>query len=367
MPDSPLFDSKAAPTLDPSSRSGRAFSKARKRLRGESVSPSPKKQPRISAPPPIEESGDPNEDETYVDESPVKTNAGAKDFVSLFDEERIPSPDFLGKRNSAAGSSAKEQLTLPVLKQPNSSQGGKAMKSVPGKLIRAISHRSSLPEDSDSLSNLSNGALAKTENGLTNRKRHNASGSDRSSPVSDPTHASTSVFLPPSPTQDGKTKSNRSTNNDFLKRRKKMGTLKADDVKESSLDDDIVDVIELDPISRCRARNRHNSDEDEEQSFLDAFVRRSNEELVDPSQTEPAHELEVLLPDELRSILYISQSQSSEMKERALAESLLKGDAQHPGLSDVWEAGEIERPTAAASDGEEDWEGEGTPWEVGEL
>ena len=146
-----------------------------------------------------------------------------------------------------------------------------------------------------------------------------------------------------------------------------MSTVDDHDLEDSLKDDEIVDVVELEPLSKRTVYNRNSSDDDEDRSFIKAFARQPDENAFDGSQTEPEHELEVHLPEELRGVLYISSSQNSEVKEHAIAESILKGEPSHPGQSIVWGAGEVTRPKWVDSDDEEDWEGEGTPWEVGEM
>ena len=146
-----------------------------------------------------------------------------------------------------------------------------------------------------------------------------------------------------------------------------MNGLNDCDLEDEQQEDESVDVVELTPSSKRIISNRYSSDEDEDSSFLKVSARQDDEQSLDGSQRDTSHRLEVNLPEELRDILYISSSQNSEMKERAIAESLLKGDSSYSGQSAVWGVGEVTRPDLTGSDDEEDWEGEGTPWEVGEL
>ena len=139
---SPSLDTEAhaTSTADPSSRTGRAFSKARKRLRGDSVSPSPKK-PRVSTLRLSEDNDELEEDNSFVDESPVKATTGGKNFITLFEEERIPAPNFSGNArptNKVASTSngAKRRLVFPSQSKdskqiPSSSRPPDAASEIP--------------------------------------------------------------------------------------------------------------------------------------------------------------------------------------------------------------------------------------------
>lgn len=86
----------------------------------------------------------------------------------------------------------------------------------------------------------------------------------------------------------------------------------------------------------------------------------------DPASTEPG-EFDVNLPDHLRRVLAISPSKARDPNEEGVVKGLLTGsrvlhyDAARGG--DVWDVGEI----GDGTEGEEDWEGEPVPWEMGEL
>ena len=358
---SPSLDTEAhaTSTADPSSRTGRAFSKARKRLRGDSVSPSPKK-PRVSTLRLSEDNDELEEDNSFVDESPVKATTGGKNFITLFEEERIPAPNFSGNArptNKVASTSngAKRRLVFPSQSKdskqiPSSSRPPDAAAEIPsGEPDRRASDATS------------------TSNSSACLKRRSPHGSDSASPPPGSVYATPVVLLPPSPTQEGQPKSQKMTAKNLMKRRKNMNGLNDGDLEDEQQEDESVDVVELTPSSKRIISNRHSSDEDEDSSFLKVSARQDDEQSLDGSQRDTSHRLEVNLPEELRDILYISSSQNSEMKERAIAESLLKGDSSYSGQSAVWGVGEVTRPDLTGSDDEEDWEGEGTPWEVGEL
>lgn len=77
------------------------------------------------------------------------------------------------------------------------------------------------------------------------------------------------------------------------------------------------------------------------------------------------------LPDNIRKTLALSPSRPGDRKEKALVRSILYGDkAGHHSSgkgAEVWDAGEIEDAARGSDEGEDDWAGEGVPWEVGEL
>ncbi|KAI0257053.1 hypothetical protein BJV78DRAFT_1290956 [Lactifluus subvellereus] len=93
-----------------------------------------------------------------------------------------------------------------------------------------------------------------------------------------------------------------------------------------------------------------------------------------PSSPGPANEdtpddFEVNLPDDLRRLLAISPSKVHTTRDVSMVRGVLYGkrtssyDARRGG--DIWDVGEIGE--ASDSQAEDDWEGEPVPWETGEL
>ncbi|KAI0003764.1 hypothetical protein BJV74DRAFT_484913 [Russula compacta] len=94
-----------------------------------------------------------------------------------------------------------------------------------------------------------------------------------------------------------------------------------------------------------------------------------------PSSPGPASEGDVLgdfevnLPDDLRRLLAISPSKAHTTRDVSMVRGVLYGgrtssyDAQRGG--DIWDVGEI--GGASDSQAEDDWEGEPVPWETGDL
>lgn len=135
-------------------------------------------------------------------------------------------------------------------------------------------------------------------------------------------------------------------------------------MSEESLD---IPIIEMKAGSRLKLRTRANDYDSETDSYEHIF---ENPPIDMPSFTEPQAsetKISVDLPDDLRTVLHISPSRAREREELVLAESVLHGIREPLQRGLVWGAGEIEDSCDAVTDGEDDWAGEGVPWEVGEL
>ncbi|KAI0285410.1 hypothetical protein BGY98DRAFT_1093002 [Russula aff. rugulosa BPL654] len=88
-----------------------------------------------------------------------------------------------------------------------------------------------------------------------------------------------------------------------------------------------------------------------------------------PASDDVPGDIEVNLPDDLRRVLAISPSKAHTTRDVNMVRGVLYGertssyDARKGG--DIWDVGEIGE--AADSQAEDDWEGEPVPWETGEL
>ncbi|KAH9964244.1 hypothetical protein BC827DRAFT_1189900 [Russula dissimulans] len=88
-----------------------------------------------------------------------------------------------------------------------------------------------------------------------------------------------------------------------------------------------------------------------------------------PASDDVPGDLEVNLPDDLRRLLAISPSKAHTTRDISMVRGVLYGertsnyDARKGG--DVWDVGEIGE--TSDSQAEDDWEGEPVPWETGEL
>lgn len=89
----------------------------------------------------------------------------------------------------------------------------------------------------------------------------------------------------------------------------------------------------------------------------------------DPASDDAPGDFEVNLPDHLRCLLAISPSKAHATRDISMVRGVLYGertsnyDARKGG--DIWDVGEI--GGASDSQAEDDWEGEPVPWETGEL
>ncbi|KAI5124156.1 hypothetical protein M0805_000965 [Coniferiporia weirii] len=397
----------AAHLLDDAPADSSAIRKARKRLRGDAVSPSPsrsgKKQRAIACfstdlQPFLTENKitNPEDDEadmSYVDESPVKPISNRKDFKLLFDEERLPRFDLMGNNPQSSVSltgqkrlrngdellqvvsdkeqkpikmnkSQKQEKALHLLKKAGSSKANPWIPIAAGKT------------PCSAIDALSRNSFSDIEGDLYRTSREHSSLEETSGLPSDtPTSVIfASELLPPSPppsttgTMQGA--GTTGTNRNRKKQKLLMDTKVDDDSLEEQSD---IHVVEFDPRS-LRKLNVYtvNSDEvDEAERDVFQVVRASYCDGDNPIIGEVAPhgtELEVSLPEDLRKILYISSSCARDREERALVDSLLHGASDSRNQrGEVWGVGEAEDAASAITDYEDDWAGEGVPWEAGEL
>lgn len=131
--------------------------------------------------------------------------------------------------------------------------------------------------------------------------------------------------------------------------------------------------------SRGRVRDGEDFDED---TYHFATRRPQDTEVV---QTETSESIS--LPDTLLSILSLAPTSSHSLQNEHVVEQLLygarRGNYDPSKGGEIWSVGELEeerdefaldsglrassRATQKVYDDEDDWEGEGVPWEVGEL
>ncbi|KAI0041894.1 hypothetical protein FA95DRAFT_1610636 [Auriscalpium vulgare] len=100
---------------------------------------------------------------------------------------------------------------------------------------------------------------------------------------------------------------------------------------------------------------------------LGASDRPQTTHSLGPASDDEAGDLDVSLPDDLRRLLAIDPTMALDTHETGVVKNVLYGvrtthyDGEKGG--DVWDAGEV----GGGTEGEEDWESEPVPWEVGEL
>jgi hypothetical protein len=93
-----------------------------------------------------------------------------------------------------------------------------------------------------------------------------------------------------------------------------------------------------------------------------------------PDDSQLDGHMEIDLPDKLRHVLALSSSDSRlrNVEEETIVASLLYGrrEACYDPIKggEIWDVGEQILPLQAVdTEGEDDWEGQPVPWEVGEL
>jgi hypothetical protein len=415
-----------------------AVSRARKRLRGEPVSPSPNKEKRrrvgssqtllpfailgTSAPDSdddddMDDAGEANS--SFVDDSPVKPPAGGKSFKLLF-EESLPkngaskrkgsltrskttpeSAGLFGDRAMSVGKLIKEDADQdlgPIVQEGvNPAKGDHRKNGIVG--ISAISTSGWLPGQDNLFSEKVAPPYDNTQMPAT--KRHSFLGSETRKAVkrslsdaeddvesdrrkSQSQHIAAPKLLPPSPPAES---SSRGSSSNFKGKGKAAGSRKKakvqEEVEEDEDEDESIDegkVRRIPRVGHKPSADHPDFDFDSDwvlgtQSHRGSHdplpVSQGQEDSASPNQSDSKSGREVDLPDKLRRVLAISTSSKSlELNEERVVRGLLSGKrATHYDPSkggEIWDVGE-EDQKRVDTEGEDDWEGEGVPWEVGEL
>lgn len=325
--------------------------KARKRLRGEVVSPSPKrgdKRHRLIHPNTTAAVGhidtflranshEPIEDDAkeieFLADSPVKPSRTGKHFRTLFEEDNIQERNHL------------QQLSLS-LDKPMRAKSSSETSVTDGSII---SKRSSTVDNDGYLVISSPRTIKKRAGSVDNA----------TSVEIEETH---DMLLPPSPTESIKDV-HKKAGGLKAKKRQKVAKSNASDhnTSEESID---IPITELKANGRKRLISRSN-DQDSES---DPYERIDGHQLIDmPSFDEPEGDdasLCASLPQDLRTVLHISPSRTREREEYDLVESVLQGSRKRMQRGLVWGPGELDE---SFTDDEDEWAGEAVPWEVGEM
>lgn len=434
------------------------MTRARKRLRGEPVSPSPVKEKRarvvsqraLNFATTLLDSDDEDTrpshadgaaEETFLEATPMKPPPGGKSFRVLFDEvlptpqeaSRQPTTRTLSRTTSAAlkpnglsNKRARSRAMSPSSSEDDSdgwtngtklqslitsANGFRAAKKPAaqqrllngyGKTLPAtvLPVKDNLRMEKDTRTGLRDPPRGKTPLGSVDApsigrstgkrprsdSREASSGVDGADGSSEPSRTDHVPFLPPSPPrpEDSRPKASNAFDKGKGKAsaaafsRKKARLLEQlggkdaeDDSEDSEEDEDHVKLRE------------HSWNAPRKQSVP------LPDELDDPDFQWPARPLhgpdspplgpveaeegvvEVNLREDLKRILALSPEKRTEEEERKIANAVLYGRREgHYDAKgfEVWDAGEMsEGAEGARDDGEDDWEGEPVPWEVGEL
>ncbi|KAJ3882717.1 hypothetical protein F5051DRAFT_344133 [Lentinula edodes] len=396
-------------TLRPSaSETPTGIVRARKRLRGEPVSPSPNKDKRrrmlsrTNMSRRDSGSSDSREDDeevgnsSFVADSPVK-GSSSKSFMSLF-EDASTDPKVKTALTRTKSTSASVGLFGPLRSQsvPFEDDFESILGPFEGKLkSRLRTTANGIPFSSELVPKSKKDGLYLMQdpipqpshahtvekysiNDRISRKRQPDSESDSEQLNLNPLTSAT-ILIPPSPPRE--TPSQRSVDLSSSK-----GKGKAFSRKKTKLDDDddmdslSVNVKVLPIVSRpSRA-----SDEDRELDAGPEFdsVHWYNRRVEPPRVDNGEHTnntFEVDLPEKLKHVLAFSSSdiEMRHIQEEQVVESLIygrrRGHYEPSKGGEIWDVGDtdavglLEEAGDMKAIADEDWEGEPVPWEVGEL
>lgn len=415
---------------------GDAVSRARKRLRGEPVSPSPNKEKRrrvgssqtllpfaklgTSAPVSDVDSGDDDDmddageaNSSFVDDSPVKAPVGSKSFKLLF-EESLPknltskhkqslsrskttpvSVGISGDRLERAGTPIKEDADQNLGDLPEDGFKGDLRKNGTAVTLatRSLSEKGDLFSVNDALpyDNILKPETQRRQSSLESEIRKSTKRPLLSEDEAEDARSNVQSqhtapkLLPPSPLPVGP--SSRGPSSNFRGKGKSVaGSRKKAKVQGEidGEDEESADEGKVKLVGRYRPSTDHSDVNFDSDPILGHKLHHGSR---DPLPVRPQHEklgrasepepetgyFEVDLPDKLRSVLAISpSSKSRESKAERVVSGLLSGtraihyDATKGG--EIWDAGENDdEKIRGDTEGEDDWEGEGMPWEVAEL
>ena len=380
-----------------------AVSRARKRLRGESVSPSPNKDKRRRVIPPTaisfprlnfnvaDNDEEPNIDTSFVDNSPLKVPFSGKSFSRLFGESAAPLDSLLTvSKTQELSSFCIDNVAGPSMH--GVTNGSKRAKGVLGK--RQLTKLDATPPSpihlifdhpSESLTTLetrqiSQARMVLNANPLSTKRPFS---DDEPEPANIP--RTRSPLLPPSPppsSTSGRASGKPLQHNVNLtkKGRKKM---KIDEKPDDCDSDDFGLTAALKIVNRKTTKPSHAvGDVDDFELDSDSilgYTRFAVPQSLSPITDQQDHgSIEIDLPDKLRSVLALrsSASKSQVSEEDQLVKGLLYGERvthYDPNKGgEIWDVGEddlggLDKDRNIYTDGEDDWECEPVPWEVGEL
>jgi hypothetical protein len=389
-PSSPVF------SLNPLQMPAGAVSRARKRLRGELVSPSPNKDkrrrvipttavtfPRLNLNAADTTDEQHNTDTSFVDNSPLKAPFSGKSFSRLFAE----SATSLDKLLTTSKTQELSIFCMDDVPGSGAANSTKRTKEVLGKR-QPVKLDANQPSFIDLAANHPSESLTTVESGRSQAKI----GSNRSStkrPFSDDEppaniRRTRSPLLPPSPPPTTSSRASAKPmqhkgNSKTNKGRKKM---KIDEKLDSHDSDDLELTANLRIVHRKTTRLLHAvEDTDDFKLDSDPIIGYTRFPSLHPSPiSDGLHHgnIEIDLPDKLRSVLALrsSASKAQVSEEDQLVKGLLYGrrvthyDPNKGG--EIWDVGEddlgcLDEDRNRYTDGEDEWECEPVPWEVGEL
>ena len=409
-PTEPSSKQPAAP-LSPILKTS-AISRARKRLRGEPVSPSPNKekrqrvnsQPKLSVP--ALDLG-PVTGSTVIGESPVKQPTGNRSFTVLF-EETLP-PLMWEPNESDTHTQATSQS--PVLGQPLPSfdeelgwlKNSNVLRDKPKRHIHV--HKSRVAQEAPNEASTSS---AGNEHESLRPVKRSLLEMESDAPPRNSRQDDIPTLIPPSPPPETDSSSTQRSKMQMKSRaaaaaasRKRAKTSNSDpsgdESSEGSGGDLLFKVKVVNALaSRSLQGGRGDSDWDENleidpDPILSYALRpraHSPRGIQSPLERDPIQhrtglggKVDVDLPDKLRDVLALDvvDMEARDKHAQRVVEKLLYNrrtvhyDPDKGG--EIWDVGEDVKSTRIGWDGkvlldtegEEDWEGEPVPWEVAEL
>lgn len=413
----PRFASDPTTSISPPYPST-AMSRARKRLRGEPVSPSPSKEkrrrvisqtslpfPRFQSRTNSDNFGCEGEEEvlndsSFVDNSPLKPHAKGKHFAPLFNARNAPIDDLSKIKaftNDSRGGLDIFHNTVPESRMTTS---GPLDLTASGELTDGNPSASSQRPRSSSVKTLiplytqkshsHDADTTATRDIRSSRKRSISDAEKNPFIVQETRPQSKPRLLPPSPpAASGSSAASKKTQgkaNDTRKKAKLANNTEIDGESESEVDL-LVHKGGLKLIDRSHTRAARTSRQgyDDEHIGLDSDPILVYARLTGPhGQSIPttSHpqdgKFEVDLPDKLRRVLSLGYVDAKwrDCQEAQVAKSVLYGRKlahYNPDKGgEIWDIGENDvtdgdESTRTNVEVEDDWEGEPVPWEVGEL
>ncbi|KAK7064014.1 DNA replication regulator sld2 [Favolaschia claudopus] len=301
-------------------------------------------------------------DSSFVDDSPAKPTNGVRSFKLLFDESAAKPifPSFSRSKSAPFGLFPESISTIPPADASQDMDVDDAPsislhKSTPSTL-------SSSQEDDDPFAE----PVKETD---TASEEANVLRSE---------YAPTSLLPPSPPAAPRRVAGNGQNLKGKGKQTKNVGTALGGDESDEDAAINVRETVRLfdRTASRGRVLDKHALDDD----ALEFTSRHPSD--VDIAET--THSDSISLPDRLRSVLSLAPGTSHDEDEKVVIQRLLYGthranyDPSKGG--EIWGVGELEeeeREEFASGndtstkrrvyDDEDDWEGEGVPWEVAEL
>ncbi|KAI6136476.1 hypothetical protein F5141DRAFT_1185438 [Pisolithus sp. B1] len=370
-----------------------AVSRARKRLRGEPVSPSPNKQKRQrfrssdrsdSDDDPDVVAGASDLNAPFIGDSPVKAPAGGKSFKLLFDDT-LPVLSVPKKVNESAHFPHSKPTTLGAHSACDSrdpftqgiSERGRpddikstSTASISARRIKkAFSLTSSQIRDNDASAERTECKFPPKANNLELKVHHQIAQAKSTVKRTSMENESTSSTRTPTYYLTGPGKLKGGFGASRKKPRVELQPGDGDDSDEDGGSGNITVKVIAEGHSRLL---RHNVDDLDCDPLLNLHAQ-GHDPITAAHSDANRHEFgtfNVDLPDKLRHVLAISPSRDRNRREERVVRGLLYGDrVDHYDPSrggEIWDAGEWD-DGVRDPDAEDDWEGEPVPWEVGEL